>query len=182
MNAHPAEFPLWSRGNYFENFEVGQTFDHHWGRTVHQYDSVLFNSLTLSYAPVYLNNEFAKDRIGTGCEINPYFIFLLVLGMSVEDTSEGVDGAEGAFLGVKEVQFLQPVTDGDTITAHTSVVATRVSGSRPNSGIVTWRTTGRNQHGQNVLQFERTNLVSRRPLEASQNDSELLKKTEQVRS
>jgi itaconyl-CoA hydratase len=119
--------------------------------------------LTLHYVPLYLNAAWAEAHGRPGNLINPYLVFLLVLGMSVEDTSEGVDGAEGAFLGVKRVEHLADVVDGDTITARTTVVAKRSSGSRPHAGIVTWRTTGRNQRGIDVLRFERTNLISRRP-------------------
>lgn len=160
---HPSTFPLWAKGRYFEDFEVGATFDHHWGRTLRSYDSVLFSSLLLHYVPVYLNDEWASELGRPKGLINPYLVFLTVLGMSVEDTSEGVDGAQGAFLGVGRVDFLAPVVDGDTITAHTEVIGVRDSESRPSQGIVSWRTAGRNQHGAEVLRYERSNLVSRRP-------------------
>ena len=162
MSTSPGEFPLWIKGRAFEDFHVGQQFDHHWGRTLERYDSTLFSSLTLYYVPAYLNEEAARERGRPAGLINPYLVFLLVLGMSVEDTSEGIDGAEGAFLGVKHVRFLADVVAGDTITAHTTVVAVRESNSRPQSGIVTWATSGRNQRGETVLEFERTNLVARR--------------------
>lgn len=159
----PTTFPLWAKGRYFEDFEVGQTFEHHWGRTVHAYDSTLFSSLFLHYSPLYFNEEWAAERDRPRGVINPYFVFLLTLGMSVEDTSEGVDGAPGAFLGVEAVEFLADVVDGDTVTSRTEVVATRESSSRPTQGIVTWSTTGRNQYGVDVLHYRRSNLISRRP-------------------
>lgn len=161
------EFPLWARGRYFEDFFEGQQLDHHWGRTVSSYDSTLFSSLTMHYVPVYLNSEWAALNKRPRGLINPYFTFLLVLGMSVEDTSEGVDGAEGAFLGVKDVEILEDVVDGDTITSRTTVVAKRESRSRPHAGIVTWSTIGVNQEGLEVLRFERTNLTFRRPAQES---------------
>ena len=163
MSTSPSEFPLWAKGRYYDDFEEGQEFEHHWGRTLSWYDSTLFSSLTLHYVPLYLNSEWAAAHGRPRELINPYLIFLLVLGMSVEDTSEGVDGAEGAFLGVKQVEHLADVVAGDTITARTIVVSKRFSSSRPGAGIVTWRTTGSNQHGIDVLRFERTNLTSRRP-------------------
>jgi len=165
MSTSITDFPLRTKGRYYEDFEVGQTLDHHWGRTLQHYDSMLYSSLTLSYAPIYQNREFARANGRPEDLINPYFIFLLVLGMSVEDTSEGVDGADGAFLGVKKVEFLADVRAGDTIVARTTVVAKRESNSRPSSGIVTWATHGVNQRGEKILAFERTNLVSRRPAE-----------------
>lgn len=163
----PNEFPLWAKGRYYEDFEEGQQFEHHWGRTLRAYDSTLFSSLTLHYVPIYMNNEWAQDQGRPKNLINPYLTFLLTLGMSVEDTSEGVDGSEGAFLGVKRVEFIKDVVDGDSITAYTTVISKRHSNSRPHAGIVAWRTTGKNQYGDDVLRFERTNLVSRRPVAQS---------------
>ncbi len=169
MSSSPADFPLWPKGRFYEEFEVGQRFEHHWGRTVERYDSTLFSSLTLHYVPLYVNTVFAERAGRVPDLINPYFVFLLVLGMSVEDTSEGVDGAEGAFLGVKSVAFRDDVRAGDTITSRTEVVALRTSESRPGSGIVTWSTAGVNQHGKVVLELERTNLVTRRPADGASN-------------
>lgn len=159
----PSGFTLWRRGRFFEDFHVGQRIDHHWGRTVREYDSVLFNSLTLNYLPVYSNAEFAASLGLPAQPVNPYFVFLVVMGMSVEDTSEGVNGADGAFLGVESVDFIADVFADDTVTATTVVEAVRPSASRPKHGIVTWRTTGINQDDTKVLEFVRTNLVVRRP-------------------
>lgn len=166
MEMAPKDFPLWKKGRFFEDFEVGQTFNHHWGRTVQAYDSIIFNSLTLSYAPLYNNDEYARLLGHSQSPINPYLIFLLVLGMSVEDTSEGVDGAEGAFLGVEYVRFGSMVFPDDTITSHTEVEGLRESASRPNGGIATWLTTGRNQRGEVVLEFKRTNLTAKKRVTA----------------
>lgn len=30
---------LWPKGNLFEDFHVGQTFEHHWGRTITESDT-----------------------------------------------------------------------------------------------------------------------------------------------
>lgn len=158
MEFRHEEFPLSPKGNFFEEFKPGQSFDHHWGRTLTEADSVLFNSLTLNYNPVYINNEHARDLGHPRSSVNPYLVFLTVFGLSVEDTSEKHGGA---FLGVEYVHFLESVYPGDTITAHTTVHSVRDSKSRSSVGIATWRTEGRNQHGTKVLEFSRTNLVQR---------------------
>lgn len=153
-------FDVWHKGHFFEEFAPGQTFDHHWGRTLRESDGVLFNSMTLSYNPLYGNDEYARRLGHPRAPLNPYLVFLTVLGLSVEDTSEKEGGA---FLGVEYVSFLAPVYPGDTITSHTEVVAVRESASRPDAGIVSWRTEGLNQRGERVLEYTRTNLVARRP-------------------
>ena len=51
---------------------------------------------------------------------------------------------------------------GDTLTATSVVVEARESASRPGTGIVTWRTEGRNQRAELVVELTRTNLVAKR--------------------
>lgn len=159
MTFRTEDFPVWAKGTFFEQFEAGQTFDHHWGRTLGAHDAALFNALTLGYHPLFVNDEYARSLGHERSPINSYLVFLTVLGLSVEDTSEKFGGA---FLGVERVQFLAAVYPGDTITAHTEVVATRESRSRPDTGIVTWRTHGRNQRDDVVLELTRMNLVARK--------------------
>ncbi len=148
---------LWRKGNRYEDFSIGQEFVHHWGRTINEGDNSLFSTLTLSYNPHYFNAEFAKAHGHPGVVVNPVLVFLTVFGLSVEDLSE----AGGFFLGVEDLEFLQPVYPGDTLTARSTVVDMRESDSRPESGIVTWHTLGFNQRGERVINFRRTNLVAK---------------------
>ena len=55
-----------------------------------------------------------------------------------------------------------PLFIGDTLYGSSEVLNKRPSKSRPNAGIVTVRTTGRNQHGDVVCVYDRTVLVPRR--------------------
>jgi acyl dehydratase len=89
--------------------------------------------------------------------VNPMLVLCTVVGLSVEDLSE----AGGPFLGVEEVTFHQPVYPGDTLSAHSAVVSARESDSRPEFGIVTWHTEGRNQRGEIVVDYKRSNLVAK---------------------
>ncbi len=149
---------LWPKGRYFEEFEVGRTFEHHWGRTLTEAECTLFASLTLSFNPLYFNREFAVAHGHRDLVASPLLVFLTAFGLSVEDLSE----AGGAFLGVESLEFLQAVYPGETLTARSTVVRTRESESRPGFGIVTWRTEGFNQEGVKVVEYERTNLVRKR--------------------
>ena len=90
--------------------------------------------------------------------MNPMLVFNTVFGMSVEDLSEG----GGPFLGVEQCEFIEDVYVGDTLTAKSEVVSARESKGNPKFGIVTWHTQGFNQHGTQVIDFHRTNLVRRR--------------------
>lgn len=146
------------KGNRYEDFAIGQVFQHHWGRTINEGDNSLFTTLTLSYNPLYFNAPYAKAIGHTGTVVNPMLVFLTVFGLSVEDLSE----AGGLFLGVDDLTFHRPVYPGETLTARSVVVDKRESDSRPEQGIVTWHTEGFDEHGERVIDFHRTNFVAKR--------------------
>lgn len=148
----------WAKGNHFEDFQVGQVFVHHWGRTLNEGDNSLFSALTLSYNPHYFNAEYARAHGHPTTVVNANLVFLTVFGLSVEDLSE----AGGLFLGVEDLAFHQSVYPGDTLTAQSRVLEMRDSDSRPGIGIVTWHTEGFNQRGERVIDFRRSNFVSKR--------------------
>ena len=151
-------FPLRPKGRAFEDFQAGQIFAHHWGRTLTESDGNLFSTVALRFTPLYFNAEYARAHGHPGVVIDPLLVLCTVVGLSVEDLSE----AGGPFLGVNDVEFHLPVYPGDTLTAHSTVVSLRESEKRPTFGIVTWRTEGRNQKGETVVSYQRTNLVAKR--------------------
>jgi len=153
----PASFELLPKGRRYEDFEVGQTFEHHWGRTITEADNVLFSTATLAYNPLYLNADAARAAGHPGVVVNPMLVFTVVFGLSVEDLSEG----GGPFLGVEKLTFHRPVYVGDTLDARSEVVEMRESESRPTAGIVTWHTEGL-RRGEVVIDYRRSNLVPRR--------------------
>jgi acyl dehydratase len=153
-------FRLWPKGRTFEDFAVGQVFDHHWGRTITEADNVLFTTATLAYNPLYTNAEFARAHDHPSLVVNPLLVFTIVFGLSVEDLSEG----GGPFLGVEALTYHRPVYVGETLTARSEVIDLRESGSRPNAGIVTWHTEGFTRDDR-VLDYRRTNLVYKRSAE-----------------
>jgi acyl dehydratase len=151
-------FPVRAKGRQFEDFAEGQVFDHHWGRTFNEGDNSLFATVALRFTPLYFNAEYARAHGHPGIVIDPLLVLCTTVGLSVEDLSE----AGGPFLGVDEVDFHLPVYPGDTLTGRSVVVTKRESEKRPHFGIVTWRTEGRNQKGQVVVSYRRTNLVAKR--------------------
>ena len=152
-----SEHRLIPKGNAFEDFHDGQVFEHHWGRTLNAGDNSLFATLALRFTPLYLNAEYARAHGHPGVVVDPLLVLCTVVGLSVEDLSE----AGGPFLGVNKVEFHGPVYPGDTLTARSEVLSTRSSESRPAFGIVTWRSEGRNQKGELVVSYERSNLVAK---------------------
>jgi len=47
-------------GRWFEQFEVGQSFDHEIRRTVTEADNVLFSAMTHNPSPLHLDAEYMK--------------------------------------------------------------------------------------------------------------------------
>jgi acyl dehydratase len=151
-------FPLMRKGRRFEDFEEGQVFEHHWGRTLSRDENALFSTALANWNPLHLNCEYARTLGHPDSLINYMFVLCTVVGLSVEDLSEG----GGPFLGIDDCIFHRPVYPGDTLSARSTGISARLSEKRPRFGIVTWRTEASNQHGEPVVALARTNLVARR--------------------
>ncbi len=150
-------------GRHFEDFEVGDVYQHRPGRTLSEADNTWFALLTMNTHPIHFDAEYARHtEFGKPLVVSTLTLAVLV-GMSVADVSRKAI----ANLGWDKVRLPKPVFAGDTLYAESTVLDKRESRSRPQEGIVTVRTTGRNQRGEVVCEFERTMLVARRghPLE-----------------
>jgi acyl dehydratase len=150
-------------GKYYEDLEVGMKIPHRIGRTVTEMDNVLFCSLTMNTQPLHLDEHFAAGTEFKHRLVNGVFTMGLVVGLSVADTTEGTIVAN---LGYDNVKHPKPVFHGDTIYAETEVLEKRESKSRPDHGIVRLKQTGRNQHGEVVVELERTAMFLKRNAEA----------------
>lgn len=151
-------------GRYFEDFEPGATYEHRPGRTLSEADNTWFTLLTMNTHPVHVDAEYAKHTEFGRPLVVSTLTLSVVVGMSVSDTSQKAI----ANLGWEKISLPRPVFAGDTLYAESTVLAKRESKSRPDQGIVTIRTVGRNQRGEVVCEFDRTMLVMKRgnPLEA----------------
>ena len=75
-------------GRYYEDFNVGDTYRHHWGRTLTEGECVLFTTSTQNANPLYFNREYARALGHPTCPANPLLVMNVVFGMTVEDLSE----------------------------------------------------------------------------------------------
>ena len=147
-------------GLYFEEFSVGQKFDHAIRRTVTEADNVFFTAITHNPAPLHLDEEYAKTtEFGTRL-VNSLFTLGLMIGISVHETTLGTTVAN---LGMDEVRFPKPVFHGDTLRVESEVLETRESQSRPNQGIVVFAHRAINQRGEIVAQCKRSALMLKKP-------------------
>lgn len=146
---------LRAKGRLYEDFQIGQKFQHHWGRTITESDTITFCTLLMQFNPLYFNRDYAKAHSHPDIVVNPHLLFNVVLGLSVEDCSE----IGGPFLGVYDVVYDRPIYPGTTVVARSETVEKRLSSSDPKNGIVTWRTEGFDGEGKRVVGFRRTNLI-----------------------
>jgi acyl dehydratase len=147
-------------GLYFEQFEIGQVFDHEIRRTVTDMDNILFSSLTYNPAAIHIDHAYAaKTEFGKPL-MNSIFTLGLVIGLSVQDTTLGTTIAN---LGMTDTTFPKPVFAGDTIRSRTTVTALRDSKSRATQGIVTFEHLGLNQRDEIICRTLRGALMMRVP-------------------
>ena len=145
-------------GRYFEDFAVGDVYEHRPGRTITATENTWFTLLTMNQHPLHFDAEYAKHSEFKKPLVASPFTLALLVGMSVSDVSQKAI----ANLGWKDIVIPAPVFAGDTLYAESVVLDKRDSKSRPTQGIVTVKTIGRNQHGTIVMEFERTMLVAKR--------------------
>lgn len=147
-----------SIGRYFEDFRVGDVYEHRPGRTLSEADNTWFTLLTMNQNPLHFDAAYAARTEFGRPLVNSCLALSVVTGMSVSDVSQKAV----ANLGWDKVRLTAPVFAGDTIYAESEVLDVRESKSRPTQGVVTVRTTGRKSDGTAFMSFERSILVPKR--------------------
>ena len=147
-------------GLWYEDFQDGVIYRHRPGRTVTEADNVLFTTLTMNTQSLHLDAAWSEEQPFGQRLVNSMFTLATAVGLSVAQLTEGTIVAN---LGFSEVTFPKPMFHGDTLYAETVLLSKRVSASRDAEGIVTLQHTGRNQHGDVVVQAVRATLVRKRP-------------------
>lgn len=145
------------RGHFFEDFRIGQRFQHATPRTLHGGDLALYIALTGDRRPLSSSTEFARS-LGFAREVAHELLgFHVVFGKTVGDISYNAV----ANLGYAAVRFPRPIYPGDTLTAETEVIGLREL-SDGKRGIVYVSSRGLNQKGQEVVSFVRWVMVNKR--------------------
>jgi len=148
-------------GLYFDEFTVGQKFDHPIRRTITEADNVLLTTMTHNPAALHLDAEYMKNTEFGKPLVNSCLTLSFMVGISVNDTTHGTTVAN---LGWDEVRFPKPLFHGDTIRIESEVLDKRDSKSRPDNGIVVFEHRAFNQHDELVGICKRTALMHKKPL------------------
>jgi itaconyl-CoA hydratase len=155
MTLHVAEL-----GRFFEDFEIGDVYQHPFGRTINEADCTWFTLLTCNTNQNHFNSHLASQNPVSGGRIlvNSGFTIALVLGLSVIDMSQNAV----ANLGMTDIALTHPVYVGDTLYAESVCTGTRESASRPGFGILSMITRGLNQDGDQILSWKRSVMLPSR--------------------
>ena len=148
------------KGSCFEDFEEGDVIEHDPGLTLTQFGNEQWMGQTLNHDPAYWRTDAAEARGFEEPPVHPDYLTAATLGITVEDLSE----KGGYFLGRTDVRFPgTPVYTGTELHVESEVVNRATSSSRPEYGIVSWRTRGKDaETGEVLCSYERTNMIPRR--------------------
>ena len=144
-------------GRFYEDFSVGDVYEHYPGRTVTQQDNAWFTLLTMNTHPLHFDKEYVKESEFGQILVNSCLTLSIVAGMSVSDVSQKAI----ANLGWTDIKLPAPVFIGDTIYAESEVIDKRESNSRPTQGIVSIKTRGTKADGTVFMTFDRSMLVAK---------------------
>ena len=145
-------------GRYFEDFNLGDIYEHRPGRTISEADNTWFTLLTMNQHPLHFDREYARHTEFGQPIVNSALTLSIVTGMSVSDVSQKAI----ANLGWTDIRMPAPVFIGDTLHAESEVLGKRESMSRPTQGIVSVETRAHKQDNTLVMRYTRTILVPKR--------------------
>lgn len=149
---------------YYEDISIKEKYRSQIGRTVTEFDNILFTLLTNNTNQIHFNADFTRRNLKEKpFEGRLVVNGLLTISIGVGLTTEFSSKMGGIMLGLEDVKFLNPVFPGDTLYAEAEILEKRISRSRPNYGIVKLKTSVFNQDGTKVAEFTRVVMVPRKP-------------------
>ncbi len=143
-----------TRGNFFEDFALGQELVHATPRTVTEGDVALYTALYGPRFAVSSSTPFAASLGLPRAPLDSLLVFHIVFGKTVPDISLNAI----ANLGYAAGRFGQPVYPGDTLTTTSTVIGLRQN-KDGKTGVVYVRSVGTNQRDEMVVEYVRWVMV-----------------------
>lgn len=110
--------------------------------------------------PMHLDEEAAEKTMLRGLSGSGWHLASVMMRMMF-DGFIGRAASLGS-PGVNELRWLAPLRPGDDVMLDVEVTDARVSKSRPDTGIVTFKATARNAAGQALCELVSPIIISRR--------------------
>ncbi len=142
----------------FEDFPVGR-FGTFGPRHVTR-EEILEFAAEFDPQPMHLDEEAARKSMLNGLSGSGWHLCSLMMRMMFDGFIG--DAASLGSPGVNELKWLAPLRPGDDLTLVVDVAEARVSNSRPDTGIVTFRGVARNGKGEVLCEMVSPIIISRR--------------------
>ena len=142
----------------FEDFLVGRLATY--GPRHVTREEVLAFAAEFDPQPMHLDEEAASKTMLKGLSGSGWHLCSLMMRMMF-DAFIGQAASLGS-PGVNELKWMAPLRPGDDLTLDVEVTEARVSKSRPEPGIVTFRSVARNAAGQALCEMISPIIISRR--------------------
>jgi acyl dehydratase len=142
----------------FEDFPPG-----HFGRFGPRHvtrEEIIAFAAEFDPQPMHLDEEAARRSMLNGLAASGWHLCSIMMRMMF-DFYIGRTASLGS-PGVNEVRWLAPLRPGDDVTLEVEVAEARLSRSRPDTGIVTFRSVARNAAGQALCEMTSPIIVQRR--------------------
>ena len=143
----------------WEDFKVGDTQE--MGRHTFSAEEIIAFARQFDPQPFHVDPEAAKQSFFGGLVASGWHTCAVAMRLMC-DSYLNASRSLGA-PGVDHVRFHKPVRPGDTLTFRRSVLASRLSASRPGVGLVKQRWEALDEAGELVLSMEGWNMFGRRP-------------------
>ena len=144
-------------GNFFEDFDLGQTIVHATPRTVTEGDRAAYGAIYPTRFAVPSSAEFAASVGLARHPVEELIGFHIAFGKTVPDISLNAV----ANLGYAECRFHVPVVPGDTLSTRSEVIGLKEN-SNGRTGVVWVRSTATNQRGEVAIDWARWVMVHKR--------------------
>lgn len=153
--------PITSEDNYFEDFEIGDEYEHARGKTIGEYENHWITHVTMNTAEGHFNEDRmsgSDSPIGGSRVVVGYLVFSTVVGLASEDTSENAI----TDVSYDDIRLTAPTRHGDTVYASSKVLNKKPSEDRDDAGIVEFEIIGTNQNDEQVCELKREVLVKKK--------------------
>ncbi len=154
---------------YFEDIQVGDTYEV--GRYTFTADNIKSFARRFDPQLFHVDEEAAaRSHFGALCASGwhtalAWMRLMIDYRRRMDDAmrarGEPIAGI-GPALGFRELKWLKPVYVGDTVEYKSVVTELRLSNSKPDKGLMTFRSTGVNQNGEPVISLVSITFVERR--------------------
>lgn len=148
-------------GYFFDDYEMGQIFEHAVPRTIGAGERALYHALYPARTALFSSDAFARECGLPAAPLDPLIVFHTVFGKTVPDISLNAV----ANLGYAEGRFLKPVYEGTTLRSVSEVIGLKQN-SNGKTGIVYVRTQGLDETGEAVLSYVRWVMIKKRDMDA----------------